>query len=354
MLRKFKIISLILLSYLSICSAQTTSIFVKKAYLGNGIWQDSTTIKIENGIIKEISSYDSIPKFGNFLDLSTMTVLPGLVFPLENIYLDSSFNTVKFIEIDKINYDWSKKINDFKLGICTYLYYSLNIKNQISTLEIYPKSNISTLPIGIIGNNFDQFMILKLYNSVRNYGEFLIYNYADAINTQHFVDYQMNNLLLKNLFEEIPIYLIINEKKQINNLVQRFCQFNINYIIAYELLDGIPDSSKHVISALLFKNVNEYVHYLNTTTDIERGKYIPILKNYAGWNFALITIKKQSDKEQFINAMTSIPAEYFRINKLYGEIKIGKKANMLFFSSNPFNNPKVIISEMINGKIIIE
>jgi|AntAceMinimDraft_18_1070375.scaffolds.fasta_scaffold10692_2 hypothetical protein len=354
MLYKFKIISLVLVLFLSICIAQPTFVFLKKAYLGNEIWQDSIKIKIENGIVQEITNFDSIPKYGDFLDLSTMTALPGLVFPLKNIDLDTSFNTVKFIEIDKINYDWSKKIKHSNIGICTYLCYSLNAKDQISTLKIYPELNISISPIGITINEFDPFALLAIDSRIRSYGEFLINDYADTIDVQHFVDYKMNNLLLENLFEEMPIYLIINEQKQIENLMKRFSQFHINYIVTYELLDKIPDSINHFISAVLFKNVKEYANYLNKVTKAERDKYIPILKDYSGWNSILVTIKKQSNKERFIDVMTSIPAGFFRINEHYGEIKIGKRANMLFFSSNPFNKKKDIVSIMINGKIIIE
>ncbi|MEA3500983.1 MAG: hypothetical protein U9R41_08225 [Candidatus Marinimicrobia bacterium] len=353
-MNRIKIISLILISVFSICFTQPTFVFLKKAYLGNGIWQDSIKIKIDNGIIREITNFDSLPKYGNSLDLSTMTALPGLVLPLKNIDLDSSYSKVKFIEIDKINYNYSKKLKYSQFGICTYLCYSLNGTDQISTLKIYPKLDIPISPIGITINKFSPFELLTIDNRIRNYGEFLINDYADTINVQHFINYKMNNLLLENLFEEMPIYLIINDQKQIENLLQIFSQFHINYIVAYELLSEVSNSSNHLISAILFQDVREYVNYLNQTTSEERDKYIPILKNYSGWNSALITIKKQSDKERFIDAMTNIPAMFFRVNEHYGEIKIGKRANMLFFSSNPFINKKDIVSVMINGKIIIE
>lgn len=356
MLNKSKIIGLVLLTVFSIGFTQPTSVFLKEAYLGDGIWQDSIKIKINNGLIKEVTNYDSLPKYGNFLDLSTMTALPGLVFPLKNINIDKSFDKVEFIEIDKINYNYSQKIKHAEFGICTYLCYSLNNIDQISTLKIYPKLDVSISPIGITINKFNPFALLSIDNSVNSYGEFLINDYADSVNIQHFINYKMNNLLLKNLFKEMPIYLIIDEKEQAKNLLKKISRFNINYIVTHELFADIPDSStsSYLISAILFQNAREYANYLNQTTRAERDKYTPILKSYSGWNSILPTIKKQSDKEQFLDVMTSIPAKYFRINEHYGEIKIGKRANILFFSSNPLKKQKDIVSVMINGKIIIE
>ncbi len=354
MLQNIKYFFFTLFLYLPLCLAQPTTLYLQNVYLGNGLWQDSTIISIENGIIQDISTYDSIPAQENILDFSAMTALPGLVFPFKKIDLDSSFNSVKFLEIDKIKYDWPPNIVYTKLGICTYLYYSLNSKNQLSTIELYPKNNLASSPIGIIGNNFGQFAILELYNDVRNYGEFLIYNYVDEIRSQHFVNYKMKNLLLKNIFGDIKFYLIIENKNQTHNLVKRFYRFNIDYIVSHKLLNELSNTNNSQISAVLFENASEYAKYLNSTEDTSKCQYVPIIKNYVDWISALSTIEKKNNKELFIDALTNIPSKYFGIDNFYGNIQVGKKANLLFFSKNPLDKQQNIVSVMVNGKIITE
>lgn len=347
-------IVIILIMFIGICFSQTTDLYLQKAYLGNGIWKKNVKITLEHGKIKEITKYDSLPKYGNYLDLSVMTALPGLVNPLQKIDLNNSFEYLEFIEMDKLHFDYTNELNPNADGICTYLCYSLGSYQQISTLQMYPKSDLQNFPNGLVIDEFSPFSLLIDYNRVHDYGEFVINNFVSNVNIHHFLNYKLNNLLLKNLFQEMPLYLLVNKKSEIIQMSQQVTKFKYDFIISHNILNAIPDSSKYLIFAVLFEDTKKFAEYLNTTEKEKRTKFTPLIKNYSNWTSTITTIKKELDKEYFIDVMTNIPAKLFRIERHFGEIKVNQNANMIFFSNNPFTQKQKIVSVMVNGKIIIE
>lgn len=172
--------------------------------------------------------------------------------------------------------------------------------------------------------------------------------------------------LLRGLFRrEMPALVYASRADEIRNALKVFRdEYNLDVIIlggddSYRI---IPELKKYDVGISIGPNIIRYEKGkpINNADILTRNgmrvafhtsatsgtQYLPISAAYA--------VRYGMDKAKAFQAITSRPAEFLRVDNRIGSIEVGKDADLVILSGDPFDFASQVEKVMVNGSIVLD
>lgn len=363
------------------------------------------TIVIEQGVIKEIGA--NILKSGKYIevDCDGAVILPAFIELNYDLATPPSTTDLKGYENRSSEYAWNEAIMPERIASQFSKELKLNeadlAKKGFGVIHIVPTNGIMS------GQSFLQSIYHASTNShlIKDQVS-TVFSFEKGTSKQSYPSSQMGsialirqtlydakwyaqsngaslNLSLQALNESLkrPVFFRVKDGAEVLRAQKIIQEFDLNAIIVgggdeYKYVDQLKKMNAKVILPLNFPmpyNVNDpYVNQYIPLSELKHWELAPanayMLKKNAV-PFALSAKGVASDKEFWNNlrsaikhglspmdalkALTETPASWLQIEKDFGTLEVGKKANLVVYTQNPFQQEAEVLEVHNNGSRVV-